>query len=114
MVENTESEKRKLIGEKIRKARAWANLKQEDLGRALNLPGNVISRMEMGERAVRVSELEIIAKITKQPMNFFYEEEKPEVEPDKYIDVSGLDDKEIEIIKATIDKIREVKKEKSA
>jgi transcriptional regulator with XRE-family HTH domain len=106
----SETIKRKNIGEKIRQARALSGITQEELGKALNVNGSAISKIESGVRSVNVLELEIIAQTTNQNLNFFYEEEKPEVKTNNnIIDVSGLSDKEIEIIVTVIDKIKELK-----
>jgi len=102
------------IGNKIKVARLLADLTQEALAKKINYERQVISRMEKGVRKIDMSELKLIAEATNQPLDFFYEEEKQDKKPDKYIDVSDLDSKEIEIIKATIDKIRELKKERTA
>lgn len=108
MVEN-----QRLIGKKIKIARIYADLTQEELAQKLNFGKQVVKRMESGNRKIDISELKKISEITGKSIDFFYEEES-KIKSDKYIDVSDLDNKEIEIIKATIDKIRELKKERTA
>lgn len=77
MDKQNEVEKIKQLGEKIRQARVIAKLSQEDLGKILNFPGNVVSRIELGQREVRASELQIIVRATNKPIEFFLEDESP-------------------------------------
>lgn len=111
MDELIEVEKIKQLGEKIRQARVIAKLSQEDLGKVLNFPGNVISRMELGQRPVRASELQIIAKATNKPVQFFFEEESTENhraynDTKIHRDLKGLSDESIAIVDSVIEGLR--------
>lgn len=63
----------KRIGEKIKQARAKKYISQKNLGNKLNLPKQSICSIEKGNRTVSLSRLLEIAKVTNQPIEFFYE-----------------------------------------
>jgi transcriptional regulator with XRE-family HTH domain len=101
MDKDSEIEKRKQLGNLIRQARASANISQEDLGKVLNVPGNVISRIELGQREVRFSEIKLIAEATGKPLDFFHEEEiKVSIKHSKdIVDLTGLTESRKEFIR---------------
>lgn len=114
MNNRTETKKRKHIGEKIRQARVLANISQEELGKGLNIPGAVISRIELGQREVRASELEKIAKILNKSFSFFYsnnlENHRAFSLNGKIRDLRDLEDIDVEAIDKVIEAIRRKKK----
>jgi transcriptional regulator with XRE-family HTH domain len=64
-----------LIAEKIRNFRILKNKKQEDLGEALGLPKQAISRIEKAQRKVSYGELSKIATYLEEPIESFIEED---------------------------------------
>lgn len=63
------------IGEKIRQARVIKNISQEELGKIINLPKQIISLIEKGKRKVTASELIDIADYFGKSIDFFYSKE---------------------------------------
>lgn len=103
----SETIKRKAIGEKIRQARALIGISQEDLGKVLNVNGSAISKIESGIRSISVLELNIIAQATNQTVQFFLEEEKPEIKPnDKYIDISDIREEDLDMVYTMLECLR--------
>lgn len=65
----------KLIGDRIRKARMFANMSQAQLESLLNTKRDTVSRWETGTNGVSAYRIALIAEITGQPLRFFYGEE---------------------------------------
>ena len=65
-----ETERRRL-GEKLREARKYLGLKQEDVAAYLNLPRTALVDIESGQRRVEAIELTRLAKLYKQPVSYF-------------------------------------------
>ena len=55
----------------LRKARLEAELTQVDVGKKLKKPQAYVSKIERGERRVDVVELEELARLYKQPLDYF-------------------------------------------
>ena len=64
------SEYKKVV-ENLRKARAEAGLRQEDVAQKLGKPQSYISKIERGERRVDVIELKAFARLYKKPLDYF-------------------------------------------
>jgi len=64
------NEHKKLI-ERIVRARKEAGLSQIEAAKRLGRSQSYISKIEVGQRKIDVIELKKIAKIYKQPMNYF-------------------------------------------
>jgi transcriptional regulator with XRE-family HTH domain len=62
---------RKRLGEKLRDARKYLGLKQEDVAAHLNVPRTALVDIESGQRRVDAIELTKLAKLFKQPVSFF-------------------------------------------
>jgi transcriptional regulator with XRE-family HTH domain len=62
---------RKHLGEKLREARKYLGLKQEDVAAHLNLPRTALVDIESGQRRVEAIELTRLAKLYKQPVSYF-------------------------------------------
>lgn len=63
----------KKIGEKIRQERISRLIKQETLGKSVNLTKSEISRIENGKREVKISKLIEIAKVIGINPSVFFE-----------------------------------------
>ena len=62
--------------EKIKKARLLAGLSQKDLAQKLGVSDKTISAYEMGRAIPPVLALQKIAEVTKQPLEYFFKQEK--------------------------------------
>jgi len=69
------NEYEKKIGRNVRNYRILNDIKQEKLAKYLNLPVQVISRMENGKRRITVEELEKIALFFDEPTQLFTQDE---------------------------------------
>ena len=70
MSSNAESERLKL-GERLREAREYLQLSQDEVARALGVPRAAISLIESGQRKVEALELKKFAQIYQRPVNHF-------------------------------------------
>lgn len=65
-----ESERRQL-GVRLRDARRYLGLKQEDVAVHLSIPRTALSDIENGQRRVEAIELTRLAKLYRQPVSYF-------------------------------------------
>lgn len=70
----------RLIGQRIRQARERLNLSQEELAFRIGKSQNAISLYEKGERAIHLSELDILARALDVPISYIFGEDFPEDE----------------------------------
>ena len=59
------------LGERLRKAREYVGLKQEDVAQHLGIPRSALSNIEAGLRKVEVLELTRLAKLYQRPVIWF-------------------------------------------
>lgn len=62
---------RKRLGEKLRDARKYLGLKQEEVAGALGIPRTALVDIEGGQRRVEAIELTRLAKLYRQPVSYF-------------------------------------------
>jgi transcriptional regulator with XRE-family HTH domain len=62
---------RQALGNRLREAREYLELSQDEVARVLNVPRTAISLMEAGQRKVEAIELKKLAEIYEQPISFF-------------------------------------------
>ena len=62
---------RRQLGERLREARKYLGLKQEDVAAHLKMPRTALSDIENGQRRVEVLELVRLAKLYRQQMSYF-------------------------------------------
>jgi transcriptional regulator with XRE-family HTH domain len=67
---------RKRLGERLRDARKYIGLKQEDVAAHLGIPRTALVDIESGQRRVEAIELTRLAKMYKQPVAYFTGEEE--------------------------------------
>jgi transcriptional regulator with XRE-family HTH domain len=67
---NEEGERQRL-GERLREARKYLGLKQEDVATYLKIPRTALVDIESGQRRVEAMELTRLAKLYKQPVSYF-------------------------------------------
>lgn len=70
MASNPETERIKL-GERLREAREYLELSQDEVARALGVPRAAISLIESGQRKVEALELKKFAQIYQRPVSHF-------------------------------------------
>jgi transcriptional regulator with XRE-family HTH domain len=64
------------IGARLKEAREYLGLSQQDVATALNLPRTAVSMMESGQRGVDSLELKALAKLYQRPIAFFTGEDE--------------------------------------
>jgi transcriptional regulator with XRE-family HTH domain len=69
-VDEGEAERRQL-GERLREARKYLGLKQEEVAAYLKIPRTALSDIEGGQRRVEALELTRLAKLYRQPVSYF-------------------------------------------
>jgi transcriptional regulator with XRE-family HTH domain len=81
---------RQALGERLRIAREYVGLKQDDVARHLAIPRSALSHLEAGQRKVDALELTRMARLYQRPVSWFTgEENPPEVElPDEVAHVA--------------------------
>jgi transcriptional regulator with XRE-family HTH domain len=62
---------RQVLGNRLKKAREYRELSQDEVDRILSVPRTAISLMEAGQRKVEAIELKKLAEIYEQPISFF-------------------------------------------
>lgn len=73
--ESDEGERRRL-GDRLREARKYLGLKQEEVATYLKIPRTALTDIENGQRRVEVIELTRLAKLYRQPVAFFTGEDE--------------------------------------
>jgi transcriptional regulator with XRE-family HTH domain len=68
------------LGERLREARKYLGLKQEDVATYLGLARTSLVDIESGQRRVEAIELTRLAKLYKQPVSFFTGEDEASAE----------------------------------
>lgn len=62
---------RQTLGERLRGAREYVGLKQDDVARHLAIPRSALSHIEAGQRKVDALELTRMAKLYQRPVSWF-------------------------------------------
>lgn len=70
MVEQVDNE-RETLGRKLREAREYLDLAQDEVARILNIPRSAISLIESGQRKVEALELKRLAELYQRSVNSF-------------------------------------------
>ena len=71
---------RQSLGERLRTAREYVGLKQEDVARHLSIPRSALSHIEAGQRKVDALELARMAKLYQRPVSWFTGSQDPSTE----------------------------------
>jgi transcriptional regulator with XRE-family HTH domain len=66
------------LGERLREAREYVGLSQEQVANALGIPRPSVSGMETGKRKVSTIELQELARLYKRPYSYFLGDEDEE------------------------------------
>src|SRR2546430_4335255 len=62
---------RQTLGERLRVAREYVGLKQEEVAKQLGIPRSALSNVEAGQRKVDALELTRLAKLYQRPVTWF-------------------------------------------
>ncbi len=71
-----EENDRQAIGRRLKDAREYLALSQDEVAKALEIPRPAISLIESGERKVDVVELKEFSRLYQQPVDYFISGEK--------------------------------------
>lgn len=78
---------RRRLGERLREARKYLGLKQDEVATYLKIPRTALTDIENGHRRVEAIELSRLAKLYRQPVGFFTGEDATSAFP---VDVAHL------------------------
>jgi transcriptional regulator with XRE-family HTH domain len=62
---------RQALGERLREAREYMGLKQEEVAKHLGIPRSALSNVEAGQRRIDALELTRLAKLYQRPVTWF-------------------------------------------
>lgn len=62
---------RQTLGDRLRIAREYVGMKQEEVARHLTIPRSALSNIEAGQRKVEALELARLAKLYQRPVSWF-------------------------------------------
>ena len=62
---------RQILGSRLKEAREYLNLSQDEVAKILKVPRSSVSMMEAGQRKVDAIELQKLAEIYQRPIGFF-------------------------------------------
>ena len=74
-VDDDDHEARREIGERLREARHYLGLKQDEVAQYLKIQRSALSEIEAGNRRVEALELSRLAKLYRQPVAYFIGED---------------------------------------
>jgi len=74
-------QERSRLGEKLKQAREYLALSQEEVSKAVGIPRAAISLIESGQRRVEALELRKFADIYERPVSYFTGEQKAPLVP---------------------------------
>ncbi|MGE0281379.1 MAG: helix-turn-helix domain-containing protein [Rhizobiaceae bacterium] len=62
---------RRMLGDRLREARKYVGLSQEEAAAILKLPRTAVTDIESGQRKVEALELKRLAELYRQPVSYF-------------------------------------------
>lgn len=74
--QDSDEEERRRLGDRLREARKYLGLKQEEVATYLKIPRTALTDIENGQRRVEALELTRLAKLYRQPAAFFTGEDE--------------------------------------
>lgn len=66
---------RQMLGDRLRVAREYVGLKQEEVAKHLSIPRSALSNIEAGQRKVDALELARLAKLYQRPVSWFTDDD---------------------------------------
>lgn len=73
---------RQVLGSRLKEAREYLNLSQDEVAKILKVPRSAVSMMETGQRKVDAIELQKLAEIYQRSIGFFIGEAAPAPMPE--------------------------------
>lgn len=74
-MDDNDKEARQVLGARLRDARRYLGLKQDEVAQHLKIQRSALSEIEAGHRRVEVLELNRLAKLYRQPVSYFIGED---------------------------------------
>lgn len=74
-IDDDDQEARRALGERLRGARLYLGLKQDEVAQYLKIQRSALSEIEAGNRRVEALELNRLAKLYRQPVGYFVAED---------------------------------------
>ena len=81
----SESVDRKALGARLREAREYVGLSQDEVAKYLAIPRTALSHIETGQRRIDALELKKLAQLYKRPIGHFTGEERVDEELPAYV-----------------------------
>jgi len=72
----SDDEERRRLGDRLREARKYLGLKQDEVAGYLKIPRTALTDIESGQRRVEAIELARLAKLYRQPVGYFTGEDE--------------------------------------
>jgi transcriptional regulator with XRE-family HTH domain len=72
----SEEQARRRLGERLRQAREYLNLSQDDVAKYLSVQRTALSNIEAGQRRVDAIELKRLADLYKRPLSHFTDDDE--------------------------------------
>jgi transcriptional regulator with XRE-family HTH domain len=72
----SDEEERRRLGDRLREARKYLGLKQEEVASYLKIPRTALTDIENGQRRVEAIELARLARLYRQPVGYFAGEDE--------------------------------------
>src|SRR5260370_16707714 len=69
--QDNDAEERRRLGDRLKEARKYLGLKQEEVATYLKIPRTALTDIENGQRRVEAIELARLAKLYRQPVGYF-------------------------------------------
>lgn len=74
--QESEEDERRRLGDRLREARRYLGLKQDEVATYLKIPRTALTDIESGQRRVEAIELARLAKLYRQPVAYFVGEDE--------------------------------------
>lgn len=74
-VDDVDQDARRELGERLREARRYLGLKQNEVAQYLKIQRSALSEIEAGNRRVEALELNRLAKLYRQPVAYFVDDD---------------------------------------
>src|SRR6266446_10866606 len=84
-IPGSESVDRKEMGARLREAREYVGLSQDEVAKYLSIPRTALSHIETGQRRIDALELQKLAQLYKRSIGYFTGGEKVDAELPEYV-----------------------------
>src|SRR5260370_6988459 len=74
--QDSDTEERRRLGDRLKEARKYLGLKQEEVATYLKIPRTALTDIESGQRRVEAIELTRLAKLYRHPVAYFTGEDE--------------------------------------